>query len=98
MVVHCPVASWFRNRYGRCERVQIKILGTGCPKCSKLAANVRIALEETEKTAEVVKVTDMAEIMEYDIMLTPALVIDEQVKISGRVATVQEIKEMLKNQ
>lgn len=78
--------------------MQIKILGTGCPKCSKLAANVRIALEETEKTAEVVKVTDMAEIMEYDIMLTPALVIDEQVKISGRVATVQEIKEMLKNQ
>ena len=78
--------------------MQVKILGTGCPKCNTLANNVQTALKETGKTAEVIKVTDMADIIDYDIMMTPALVIDEEVKISGRVATVREIRKMLEDQ
>ena len=78
--------------------MQIKVLGTGCPKCKTLERNVQTALQETGKTAEVIKVTNISEIMEYDVMMTPALVIDEKVKIAGRVATVREIKEMLESE
>ncbi len=78
--------------------MQIKVLGPGCPKCKTLEKNVNAALEETGKTAEVIKVTKMDEIMEYDIMMTPALIIDDEIKISGRVATVREIKQMLEDE
>ena len=76
----------------------IKVLGPGCAKCKTLENNVKTALEETGKSAEVIKVSKMNDIMEYDIMMTPALVIDEEIKISGRVATVREIKEMLQEE
>jgi len=72
--------------------VKIKVLGTGCPKCRALEANARRAVEELGVDAEVSKVTDISDIMEYDVMITPALVIDERVMASGRVADVQEIK------
>ena len=72
--------------------MKIEILGTGCPKCKQLEANARKAVDESEKKAEIVKITDIAEIMNYGVMSTPALVIDGEVKCYGRVADVKEIK------
>lgn len=75
--------------------MDIKILGTGCANCKKLEANVRRAVEELEIDASIEKVTDFKKIVEYGVMQTPALVIDEQVKIAGKVSTVEEIKKYL---
>ncbi len=74
----------------------IKILGTGCPKCKKLEENARQAASELGLTAEIEKVADLDDIMDYGVMMTPALVIDEKVKSSGKVASVDEIKAMLR--
>ena len=76
--------------------MKIEILGTGCPKCKKLEENARKALEETGKKAEVIKITDINEIIERDVMTTPAIVIDGKVKASGRIPDVEEIKKWLK--
>jgi small redox-active disulfide protein 2 len=70
----------------------IKILGTGCPKCKTTEANVRKAVEELGIEADIQKVDDIAKIMEYNIWSTPAVVIDEVVRIKGRVPDVKEIK------
>src|SRR3989339_244099 len=67
----------------------IKILGSGCPNCVRLEASVKEAIIE--------KITDIGLIMDYGIMSTPALVVDEQVLSYGRVPDVSEIKEMLNN-
>lgn len=75
--------------------MNIKILGTGCANCKKLEANVRRAVEELEIDASIEKVTDFKKIVEYGVMQTPALVIDEQVKTAGKVSTVEEIKKYL---
>ncbi|MEM2916205.1 MAG: thioredoxin family protein [Candidatus Woesearchaeota archaeon] len=74
----------------------ISILGTGCPKCKELEANARKAVEELKIKAEIEKVTDVGEIVDYGVMSTPAIVIDGEVKASGRIPTVEEIKEWLK--
>ena len=73
----------------------VKILGTGCAKCKTLYENVKRALEETGNNAEVVKVEDIPSIVKYGVMSTPALVIDGQVKCSGKLASVREIMGML---
>lgn len=70
----------------------IKILGTGCPKCKTVEANVRKAVEELGIEANIEKVEDMGKILQYNIMSTPAVVVDEVVKIKGRVPDVNEIK------
>lgn len=75
--------------------MKIEILGTGCAKCKTLYENVKRALEESGKNAEVVKVEDIPSIMKYGVMSTPALVIDGQVKFSGKLASVAEIMGML---
>jgi len=75
--------------------MKIQILGTGCPKCKQLEANVKRALEETGKKAEIEKVTDINKIIEAGVMATPALAIDGKVKSSGRIANIEEIKKML---
>ncbi len=75
--------------------MKIEVLGTGCAKCKTLYENAKKALEESGKSAELVKVEDMPSIMKYGIMSTPALVIDGQVKFSGKVASVAEIKGLL---
>lgn len=72
--------------------MKIEILGTGCPKCKMLEENAKKALEETEKKAEIVKVTEINKIIEYGVMSTPAIVIDGKVKSYGKVNTVKEIK------
>lgn len=73
----------------------IKILGTGCTKCKNLEENARKAVEELGVDATVEKVTDIKDIMKYGVMRTPALVVDEKVKVMGKVATVEEIKKCL---
>ncbi|NQT76875.1 MAG: TM0996/MTH895 family glutaredoxin-like protein [Bacteroidetes bacterium] len=75
--------------------VNIKILGTGCPKCNSLEKLTRKVLSETGIDAEIEKVEDIMEIMNYGIMKTPALVINGEVKISGRLPSDKELKELL---
>ena len=75
--------------------MKIEILGTDCPKCKMLEANAKKALEESGKKAEIVKVTEIDKIVGYGVMSTPAIVIDGEVKSYGKVADVEEIKEML---
>jgi len=76
--------------------MKIKILGTGCPKCKQLEANLKKALEETGKKAEIEKVTDVNKIIEAGVMATPALSIDGKIESAGKIASVEEIKTLLK--
>ncbi|MDD2574014.1 MAG: thioredoxin family protein [Bacillota bacterium] len=73
----------------------IKILGTGCKNCKKLEENARKAVAELGIDASVEKVEDIKAIVGYGVMRTPALVVDEQVKVMGKVASVEEIKKVL---
>lgn len=73
--------------------MNIKILGTGCPKCKKLYANVKNVMDELGIDCEIEKVEEIDKIMEYGIMLTPGLVINEKTVAAGRVATESEIKD-----
>mgnify|MGYP000906044073 CR=1 FL=1 len=70
----------------------IKILGTGCPKCKKLEETARQAVSELGVEAVIEKVTDLNDIMDYGVMMTPALVIDEKVVSSGKLLSVADIK------
>ncbi|OIP65706.1 MAG: thioredoxin family protein [Nitrospirae bacterium CG_4_9_14_3_um_filter_53_35] len=74
---------------------KFQILGPGCPNCKKLEANTRQAAEELGLEYEIEKVSDIKVIMGFGVMMTPALVVDGEVKISGKVATVGEIREVL---
>jgi small redox-active disulfide protein 2 len=73
----------------------IKILGSGCKKCVALGENARAATKAAGKEAEIVKVTDFAQIAGYGVMSTPGLVIDEKLVSSGKVLTPQEIERLL---
>lgn len=73
----------------------IKVLGPGCANCKKLEKNVQVAIKELDVDASIEKVTDFKEISKYGVMSTPALVIDEKVKVYGKVAKVEEIKKYL---
>ncbi len=75
--------------------MKLEILGPGCMRCQQLAANTKAAVAKLGIDAEVVKVEDYASIMAYGIMATPALVVDGQVRLSGRVATADEIGRLL---
>ncbi len=72
----------------------IKILGTGCPKCKKLEENARKAVAELSIDAQIEKVTDLDQIMDYGVMMTPALVIDEKVVASGKILSADDIKQI----
>ena len=74
---------------------KIQILGTGCPKCKKLTENAEAAAEALGLDCEIEKVTDVNDIMKFGVMMTPALAIDGQVKVVGKVATPDEIKAFL---
>jgi len=74
---------------------KIQILGPGCPKCKKLAENAQIAAKELAIEYELEKVTDIDDIMGFGVMLTPALVIDGQVKAVGKAPSPDEIRQML---
>ena len=73
----------------------IQILGTGCKKCVSLKENVEAALKEMSVEAEVQKIEDINEIVQFGVMSTPALVIDGEVKIVGKVASPEEIMAVL---
>lgn len=75
--------------------MKIEVLGTGCAKCKTLYENVKKAVEESGKSAEVIKIEEIPKIMAYGVISTPALVVDGQVKISGKVASVAEIMGVL---
>ena len=74
---------------------KIQILGTGCPKCKKLTENAEAAAKMLGIEYEIQKVTDINDIMKFGVMLTPALVVDGQVKVVGKVTSPDEIKPML---
>jgi len=76
--------------------MKIQVLGTGCPKCKKLAENVEAALKQSGIEAEVEKITSVAEIAEYGVMFTPGLAINGEIKSSGKVPAPAQIVELLK--
>ena len=73
----------------------IKILGAGCRKCRQLTDHVIVAAEQLGAECEIEKITELNQIMRHGVMLTPGLVIDDEVKASGNVPSVEEIKSML---
>lgn len=75
---------------------EVKVLGPGCPKCRALEEEVRKAVAELGLPARVEKVADVGEIINYGVMLTPALVVDGRVVVSGRVPSREEIKKWLR--
>jgi len=75
--------------------MEIKILGTGCPKCKTLEKITREVVEKNGIDAKITKVEDIIEIMKYGIMTTPALVVNGKVEIKGRVPSADEIKQVL---
>lgn len=73
----------------------IKVLGSGCANCQRLEAVAREAVARLGIDAQIEKVTDFADIMSYGVMTTPALVVDEQVKLAGRVPAVDDLVKIL---
>jgi small redox-active disulfide protein 2 len=78
--------------------MKIKILGGGCPRCEKLEQTARKAAQTLGIDAEIIKVKKMDEIMRYDILETPALVIDEKVKSFGRIPAKEEVMEWMRDE
>ena len=76
--------------------MKIEILGTGCPKCKKTAKIVQEIVEETGTNAEITKVEDLQKIIDRGVMMTPAVVIDGDVKIVGHIPSKDEIRKLLK--
>jgi small redox-active disulfide protein 2 len=75
--------------------MEIKVLGTGCPKCKTLEKLTREVVEQNGINATVVKVEDIVEIMNFGVISTPALVIDGKVVVKGRVPSADELKKIL---
>ena len=73
----------------------IKVLGSGCANCQKLEVLATKAVAELGLDAEIIKVTDIAEIMGYGVMSTPALVVDEELKVAGRVPSYDDVVTIL---
>lgn len=74
---------------------KLQILGTGCPKCKKLYEVTEIAAKEMKIEFELLKVTDINEIMDFGVMMTPCLAVDGVVKVCGKVPSVEEIKKFI---
>ena len=74
---------------------EVKVLGPGCPKCKELLKQTEQAVQELGLECTITKVTDIQEIVAYGVMMTPALVVDDQVKITGKVPSLDEIKKIL---
>ena len=76
--------------------MKIEILGTGCPKCKKLNELAEEAINDLGVSAEIIKVTDINKIIDYGVMVTPALVIDGNIKVTGKIPSKQEITDWIK--
>lgn len=74
---------------------KVQVLGTGCPKCIELAKRVEEAALAAGEDVQVEKVTELNKIMSYGVMMTPALVVDGEVKVVGKVPSMDEIKKMI---
>mgnify|MGYP001009144048 CR=1 FL=1 len=74
----------------------IKILGTGCSKCNKLEENTKKAVMELNIDATIEKISDLREMVAYGVMNVPALVVDDEVKVAGKVLSSEEIKKYLR--
>ncbi len=74
---------------------KIEILGTGCPKCKKLEEQAQEAAAQLNLECDIVKVEDIQKIMAYGVMMTPALVVDGQVKVTGKVPSIDDIKQII---
>lgn len=74
---------------------KILILGPGCPKCEKLAEQTKQAVSSLDIDCQISKVKDIQEIIKYGVVMTPALVVDGVVKISGKVPSIEEIKKLI---
>ncbi len=77
--------------------IQFKVLGPGCTKCKTTYSNVLEAIKQTGIEATVEKIEDIEEMMKYNVLTTPVLMINDEIKIKGRVATVTDIIELFKN-
>jgi small redox-active disulfide protein 2 len=77
------------------SQARIKVLGTGCKNCALLETHVKLALERMGKNLEVEKVTEIPQILAYGVMKTPALVVGDEVVVSGFVPSPRQIQEML---
>lgn len=75
--------------------MKIEVLGTGCAKCKKVKELAEQAVKETGVDAEVVKVEDFDEILNYGVMITPGLVVDGDVKVAGKVPSLEDIKKWI---
>ncbi len=75
--------------------MEIKVLGPGCPKCKTLEKLTREVVEQNSIQATITKVEDIMEIMSYNVMSTPALVVNGKVEVKGRVPSADEIKQIL---
>ena len=75
--------------------MKLQVLGTGCPKCKKLAANAEEAAKELGLAVEIEKVTDIDKIIDFGVMSTPSLAIDGKIVVVGKVPSVEEIKKLL---
>lgn len=75
--------------------IEIKVLGTGCAKCKTTYNNALEAVKQLGMEVRVSKIEDIEEIMKYNVLTTPVLIINEEMKIKGRAADVQEIKQLL---
>jgi small redox-active disulfide protein 2 len=75
--------------------MDLKILGTGCSKCKKLEESTKAAADELGIKYTIEKVTDLEKIMSFSVMSTPALVVNGEVKVTGRVPSVEDIKKLL---
>ena len=75
--------------------MEIKVLGTGCARCKALEKAIREAVEKTGISATITKVEDIVEIMQFGVMTTPALVIDGQIVVKGKVPSVDELSKLL---
>lgn len=75
--------------------MKIQILGTGCAKCKTLAENTKNAIDLAGIEAEIEKVEDIKEIMKFNVLMTPGLVIDGEVKAAGRVLSPEDIKKLI---
>jgi small redox-active disulfide protein 2 len=75
--------------------MKIEILGVGCPKCKQLTTNVEAAVKELTIAVEISKVTDIDKIIEYGVMMTPALAVDGTVVLAGKVLSKDEIKKII---
>jgi small redox-active disulfide protein 2 len=80
---------------GDSKMKKIQILGTGCPKCKKLAENAEAAAKELGIEYQLEKITKINDIMKFGVMVTPALAVDGTVKVAGKVASAEDIKAML---